>query len=86
MPEETADGFTPGADLDDHAPTARAKTDLRWRGPECGSHGSCVEIADLAGGGTAIRDGKAGDAGPVLRFTASEWDAFTTAIRTGELG
>ena len=33
----------------------------------------------------AIRDGKAGDASPVLAFTEAEWAAFTGAIKTGEL-
>lgn len=85
MPGETADGFTPGADFEDEAQPVINSPVHTWRRPKCGTHGSCVEIAHLPEGGVAIRDGKSGDASPVLRFTADEWDAFTAAIRTAEL-
>ena len=49
-----------------------------------GSQG-CVEVADLADGGKAVRDSKLGEASPVLVFTAQEWTAFTTGILKGEL-
>lgn len=42
-----------------------------------------VEIANLPNGGSAVRDSK-NPTGPALRFTATEWSAFTTGIRTGE--
>jgi hypothetical protein len=32
----------------------------------------------------AVRDSKAGVKSPVLLFTASEWRAFTSAVRAGE--
>jgi Domain of unknown function (DUF397) len=43
---------------------------------------NCVEVASLDGG-TAVRDSK-NPTSPALRFTARQWMAFTTAIRTGE--
>jgi Domain of unknown function (DUF397) len=48
-----------------------------------GNGGNCVEVADLPGGGRAVRDSKDRQ-GTVLRFTASEWAAFTADVRDGE--
>jgi hypothetical protein len=45
-----------------------------------GSGGNCVEIAELAGGGRALRDSK-NPGGPKLIFTPGEWRAFTEGIR-----
>jgi hypothetical protein len=86
VPEEPADGFTPGADFEDEAQPVISSSAQSWRSPMCGAAGSCVEIADLFDGAIAVRDGTSGDASPVLIFTRAEWDAFTTAIKTGELG
>lgn len=86
MPAEPADGFVPGADFEDQARPVTNSPLQQWRGPKCGTHGSCVEIANLPDGRVAIRDGKSGDASPVLTFTQDEWDTFTAAIRSGELG
>lgn len=49
-----------------------------------GGGSDCVEVADLADGTRAVRDSKDRH-GPVLRFTAGEWAAFTTWVRDGEL-
>ena len=48
-----------------------------------GQGGSCVEVADLDNGGRAVRDSK-DQTGPVLLFTASEWDAFLAGVKVGE--
>jgi hypothetical protein len=48
-----------------------------------GSGGNCVEVADLDGGGRAVRDSK-DRSGPVLRLTAEEWAAFIAGVRGGE--
>ncbi|HEX6405174.1 MAG TPA: DUF397 domain-containing protein [Pseudonocardiaceae bacterium] len=48
-----------------------------------GQGGNCLEIANLANGGRAVRDSK-DPTGPALTFTAAAWSAFNTAIRTGE--
>jgi hypothetical protein len=45
--------------------------------------GGCVEVANLPNGGWAVRDSK-DPQGPVLRFTASEVDAFRQGVMTGE--
>ena len=59
---------------------------LAWRKASYsnGSGGNCVEVADLPGGGRAVRDSKLGDTGPVLRFTPAEWQAFVAGVRDGE--
>jgi hypothetical protein len=46
-----------------------------------GSHD--VEVAVLADGGMAVRN-SSDPSGPVLRFTAGEWDAFVDGARKGE--
>lgn len=43
----------------------------------------CVEIAALPDGAVAMRDSKRPE-GPVLRFTAGEWDAFVLGAKDGE--
>jgi Domain of unknown function (DUF397) len=47
------------------------------------ANGDCVEAANLAGGLIGVRDSKDA-AGPVLRFTPREWDAFLGGVRKGE--
>jgi hypothetical protein len=46
--------------------------------------GDCVEVAFLDRGEVAVRDTKDGGAGPVLRFTRTEWAAFIDGARDGE--
>lgn len=56
-----------------------------WRkSPFSDGGNQCVEIADLPGGGVALRDSKHLDREP-LRFTADEWDAFQEGVRSGAL-
>jgi hypothetical protein len=49
----------------------------------CNGASSCVEVAPLADGSVAVKDGKEQD-GPVLVFTPEEWAAFTAGVREGE--
>lgn len=49
-----------------------------------GNGGNCVEVADLAGGGRAVRDTKAQGRGPVLLFGSPEWRAFVAGVKAGE--
>ncbi|MEV0582941.1 DUF397 domain-containing protein [Nonomuraea sp. NPDC050310] len=57
---------------------------LRWgRSRFCNGASACVEIAELDDGGVAVRDGKDPD-GPVLRFTAEEWQVFVRGVRAGD--
>lgn len=59
-------------------------TRAAWRKSSfSGSGNACVEVADLDDGGRAVRDSK-DRPGPVLRFTAAEWVAFTAGMRAGE--
>jgi Domain of unknown function (DUF397) len=81
VPAETSGGLGPSSE----AQPAKTSGELSWRHSFfCGTHGSCVEIASLSGGGVAIRDGKAGDASPVLTFTQDEWNAFVAGVKAGE--
>jgi hypothetical protein len=61
-------------------------TNLRWRKSSFsnGEGGACVEVADLADGGRAVRDSKDRGAGPILSFTAEEWRAFVAGVKDGE--
>jgi len=58
---------------------------LTWRKStrSGGQGGACVEVADLPGGGAAVRDSKNPD-GPMLTFTPAEWRAFIGGVKDGE--
>jgi Domain of unknown function (DUF397) len=56
--------------------------DRAWRTAKKSGGGNCVEVAPDSGL-VAVRDSKDRD-GPVLRFTATEWDAFLDGVRRGE--
>ena len=59
-------------------------SDARWfKSSLSFSNGNCVEVASLSGGEIGVRDSKNPE-GPVLRFTADEWHAFTGGVRNGE--
>jgi hypothetical protein len=45
-----------------------------------GSGDNCVEVAELPGGGIAVRDSKNAN-GPVLDFSADEWGAFVRTMK-----
>jgi hypothetical protein len=47
---------------------------------------ACVEVADLAAGGQAVRDSKLGDDSPVLRFGTAQLSALAAAVRDGSIG
>jgi hypothetical protein len=61
---------------------AEAIEQLSWR-KACGAHGSCVEIAELPDGGTALRSSKDGEVGPVLAFSPEEWSEFVVGVKAG---
>ena len=47
------------------------------------ANGQCVECAWLPGGGIVVRD-SVNRGGPVLRFTAAEWQAFVARVTISE--
>lgn len=59
-------------------------SDLNLAGPWTrSSPNSCVEVAPLHGGGSAIRDSKDPD-GNALVFNVDEMRAFFTGVKAGE--
>ncbi|MFG2914813.1 DUF397 domain-containing protein [Kitasatospora sp. NPDC048298] len=57
-------------------------TPTAWRkSTHSGGGGQCVEVDDARPG--RVRDSKDPD-GPRLDFSPSAWQAFVTAVRTGE--
>lgn len=57
---------------------------LKWRkSTYSGSNGSCVEVAKLDDGTTAVRNSNHPDAGTVY-FTPAEMDAFLKGVKAGE--
>ncbi|MFE4665329.1 DUF397 domain-containing protein [Streptomyces sp. NPDC056716] len=46
-----------------------------WKSSYSGQHGDCVEVADTALGGRAVRDSKQ-PAGPLLTASRESWHAF----------
>jgi hypothetical protein len=47
------------------------------------ANGNCVEVAGLSADLIKVRDSKRPE-GPVLRFTAAEWDTFVGNVRNGK--
>jgi len=50
-----------------------------------GTGGDCVEIVKMPGGVRALRDSK-NPHGPVLLFSANQWQAFTHGVKLSEPG
>jgi predicted secreted Zn-dependent protease len=55
---------------------------LTWRRSSRCDTGQCVEVAG-SGSAVLMRDSKHPD-GPVLVFSAEEWNAFVAGVRQGE--
>ena len=53
-----------------------------WRKSSWSNANGCVEVAFVQGR-VAVRDSKE-HGGPVLVFTAHEWEAFLSGVRDGE--
>jgi hypothetical protein len=61
---------------------ADSSTTAVWRKSSHSSTNGCVEVA-CGESEVAVRDSK-DRGGPVLRFTAHEWEAFLAGVRDGE--
>jgi len=65
------------------SPSADPFGQLAWRkATKSGPQGNCVEVAPLPGG-VAVRHSRQPD-GPVIAYTAAEWDAFLDGAKRGE--
>jgi len=65
-------------------PGSRIELALEWvKSSLSFANGNCVEVANLPGGGVAVRNSRDPD-GAVLRFTPGEWAAFVGGARLGE--
>jgi uncharacterized protein DUF397 len=56
---------------------------LTWRKASYSQVSACVEIASAANGIVAMRDSKDPN-GPILTYTAAEWQAFLNGAKDGE--
>ena len=56
-----------------------------WRKASASGNGNCVEVAVGLPGVVAVRDSKDSH-GPALTFTPADWHAFTTRLRSEDLG
>ncbi len=61
------------------------EVDTDWhKSSHSANNGQCVETHTCPGDGEVwVRDSK-DPSGPVLKFTADEWSAFTAGVRGGE--
>lgn len=56
----------------------------KWfKSTRSGNNGACVEVARLDDT-IGVRDTKDRGAGPILRFTPAEWEAFIAGAKGGE--
>lgn len=56
---------------------------LAWRKSARSGGTNCVEVAFCPDGRIAVRDSKDRE-GPMLMFTAPEWEAFVGGVQDGE--
>ena len=69
----------------DNGMPADRLTMAHWRKSQASNpSGSCVEIAELPGGQTAVRNSR-DKSGPALVYPRAELAAFLLGIKTGEL-
>ncbi|MDJ1133411.1 DUF397 domain-containing protein [Streptomyces iconiensis] len=68
-----------------HIPAASLSAATWTRSSFSGGNNNCVEVAQLPGGGTAVRDSKA-LGGPALVVAGPAWRAFLGGARAGDLG
>lgn len=56
---------------------------LHWFKSSFSAAGNCVEVAQLPGGGVALRDSKDRAKRPHV-YTRPEWEAFLAGVKNGE--
>lgn len=70
--------------VSEHLHVHFGSTDLRWRKSTVSNpSGNCVELAELADGGVAVRNSRHPQ-GPTLVYTRAEISAFILGVQGGE--
>jgi hypothetical protein len=70
--------------MHEHLHVHTSTSAVRWRKSSASNPtGNCVELAELAGGGIAVRNSRH-PSGPVLVYTRAEIAAFLSGVRAGE--
>jgi hypothetical protein len=64
-------------------PDSASSAQTWQRSTRCDINGSCVEVARLASGQVGVRDGKIGQASPVLVFDTAAWQGLIAAVTDG---
>lgn len=70
------------ADEPDRGVSALPDVDCAWRRSSRSEYNTCVEVC-FVGENVPLRNSRDPD-GPVLVFTAREWDAFVAGVKRGE--
>jgi hypothetical protein len=83
-------GTRPNEGLPFHDPGFTYPTwlsDAVWKtSSRCAGNGACVEVAQLAGGRIAVRDGMNPQQDTAVVFTREAWRAFSASIRADDAG
>ena len=66
----------------EQSPIASEQSPIAWHRSTASNVGNCVEVA-RSGGSVLVRHSRQ-PAGPLLKFTAAEWEAFLAGARGGE--
>ena len=62
-------------------------SDLNWKvSSRCAGNGACTEVAQLATGHVAVRDGMDPRPNQVIVFDREQWGRFLASVKAGQFG